>query len=237
MVKASDDQRARQAQSDSEQAGRHRRARVSEVAQHHHMLRTDRVDQFGETPKRLLADAGRRGRAKRAEGRRLAKMEIGDKQGLRGRREGGAFGQEFQDSGAHSLKRVQASAAFSSCATIRSMRADKVSFDSRSRMRWTINGNPNGVGRLRRADFEPARRHSLKRRLHPPHVEFILEHFPLGLFEKPIGGVVFAKHVVKRVLTTPASRSSCAARPETRAKRGPRYGRCRGSADAPVRQR
>ena len=121
---------------------------MGEITQHGNMLWLDRVDQFGEAPERLLAHASRRGRAERAKGRGLAEMEIRDKQRLRGRREGGAFGQEFQDSGAHGLKRVQESAAFSSRATIRSMRADKVSFDNLSRSRSTISGNANGVGRL-----------------------------------------------------------------------------------------
>ena len=44
-------------------------------------------------------------------------------------------GKSFRTPERNSLERVQESAAFSSCATIRSMRADKVSFDSRSRRR------------------------------------------------------------------------------------------------------
>ena len=197
-MKASDDQRAPPGAERVEEASRHGRAGMREITQHNHMLRLDRVDQFGEAPERLLAHAGRRRRSQRAEARRLAEVEIGDKQGLRGGREGGSFRQEFQNSGAHSLKRVQESAAFSSCATIRSIRADKVSFDSLSRRRSTIKGNANGVARLRRWTSRPgADRHSLKRLLDAPDVEFVLEHFALGLFEKPIGGVVFAKHVIK----------------------------------------
>jgi hypothetical protein len=56
---------------------------MGEVAQHRDVLGLDRLDQFGETTERLLADAGRRGRAQRAEGRSLAEMEIGDEEGLR----------------------------------------------------------------------------------------------------------------------------------------------------------
>ena len=125
-------------------------------------------------------------------------MEIGDKQGLRSAaRRPRVSGRSFKVTGANGLKRIQASAAFSSCATIRSMRADKVSFDSLSRRRSTINGKRKRRRALERSHFELERRHLLQRRLHASHVQFILEHFALGLFEKPIGGVVFAKHVVK----------------------------------------
>ena len=60
-MNASDDQRFRQAQSDLRRPRRHGGSRVRKIAKRNDMVRTDRVDQFGEAPERLLTDTRRAG--------------------------------------------------------------------------------------------------------------------------------------------------------------------------------